>query len=197
MSRCSVASLILAMGFVVAALSVNQQPSPDRLIALTFDDLPYVAVNSAYLPGAQRATKNLLDILAKHRAPAIGFVNERQLEGSDRDARIALLRQWIDRGMTLGNHTYSHPDFNTVTIEQFQDEILKGEGRSRDPAAARGPATGAAVLPAPDDAYGGHEREKRSDREVPDCTWLHDCAAHHREQRLHLQQGLRARAGEE
>jgi len=27
----------------------------------------------------------------------------------------------------LGNHTYSHPDFNTQTIQQFQNEILKGE----------------------------------------------------------------------
>jgi peptidoglycan/xylan/chitin deacetylase (PgdA/CDA1 family) len=27
----------------------------------------------------------------------------------------------------LGNHTYSHPDFNRLTIEQFQDEIIEGE----------------------------------------------------------------------
>jgi peptidoglycan/xylan/chitin deacetylase (PgdA/CDA1 family) len=29
--------------------------------------------------------------------------------------------------MVLGNHTFSHPDFNTVTIDQFQDEIIRGE----------------------------------------------------------------------
>ena len=29
--------------------------------------------------------------------------------------------------MILGNHTYSHPDFNSLTIQQFQDEIIKGE----------------------------------------------------------------------
>jgi peptidoglycan/xylan/chitin deacetylase (PgdA/CDA1 family) len=33
--------------------------------------------------------------------------------------------------MILGNHTYSHPDFNTLTVKQFQDEIIKGEVVSR------------------------------------------------------------------
>jgi len=47
------------------------------------------------------------------------------------DARIALLQQWVDAGMILGNHTYSHPDFNTLTIQQFQDEIIKGEAGRR------------------------------------------------------------------
>jgi peptidoglycan/xylan/chitin deacetylase (PgdA/CDA1 family) len=130
---------LLASACALTAVLANQQPAPGRLIALTFDDLPYVAIDSAYLPGARRATQSLLDILAKHRAPAIGFVNERQLEGGDRDARIALLRQWLDRGMMLGNHTYSHPDFNSVSIEQFQDEILKGEVETRRLLAGRPP----------------------------------------------------------
>jgi peptidoglycan/xylan/chitin deacetylase (PgdA/CDA1 family) len=36
-------------------------------------------------------------------------------------------QQWLDAGMTLGNHTYSHPDLNQQTVEQFQDDIIKGE----------------------------------------------------------------------
>ncbi len=106
-------------------------------MALTFDDLPYVAVSSSYLPAAQRVTSRLLDILKKHRAPAIGFVNEAQLRGGERVDRIALLKQWIDQGMLLGNHTFSHPDFNTVSIERFQDEILQGEVETRRLLAAR------------------------------------------------------------
>jgi peptidoglycan/xylan/chitin deacetylase (PgdA/CDA1 family) len=107
-------------------------------MALTFDDLPYVAVSSSYLPAARRVTSNLLDILARHRAPAIGFVNEAQLREPDREARIGLLRQWIDRGMSLGNHTFSHPDLNAVSIERFQEEILNGEVETRRLLAARG-----------------------------------------------------------
>ena len=29
--------------------------------------------------------------------------------------------------MTLGNHTYSHRNFNDLTIDEFQDQIIKGE----------------------------------------------------------------------
>ena len=98
-------------------------------MAVTFDDLPFVAADQAYSPAAERSTQQLLDALRRHRAPAIGFVNEGQLgAGSQRRSeREALLRQWIDAGMTLGNHTFSHPDFNTLTVEAFKQQIINGE----------------------------------------------------------------------
>ncbi|HJZ68374.1 MAG TPA: polysaccharide deacetylase family protein [Blastocatellia bacterium] len=98
-------------------------------MAVTFDDLPYVSGGySDGLTSAQRVTKEILRVLRAHRAPTVGFVNEDKLQVTGQvDARIALLQQWVDAGMVLGNHTYSHPDFNRLTIEQFQDEIIKGE----------------------------------------------------------------------
>jgi peptidoglycan/xylan/chitin deacetylase (PgdA/CDA1 family) len=131
MTTRRLAAPVLLLGCALMGLSANQQPASSRVVALTFDDLPFVAVDAAYLPAARRATTKLLDVLATHRAPAIGFVNEVQLDGPDREARIALLEQWIHRGMLLGNHTYSHPDFNKISIEQFQEEILKGEAVTR------------------------------------------------------------------
>jgi peptidoglycan/xylan/chitin deacetylase (PgdA/CDA1 family) len=38
-----------------------------------------------------------------------------------------ILYEWIQRGFDLGNHTYSHPDFNELTVAQFEDEIVRGE----------------------------------------------------------------------
>ena len=98
-------------------------------MALTFDDLPFVTAGQPYFPAAVLKTMDLLTVLREHRAPAIGFVNEGQLDaGGERSAsREALLRQWIDAGMTLGNHTYSHPDFNALTIDAFKEEIVRGE----------------------------------------------------------------------
>jgi len=98
-------------------------------MALTFDDLPFVAAGQPYFPAATSTTDEILRVLRRHRAPAIGFVNERQLEAAagGRPSREALLQAWIDAGMNLGNHTYSHPDLNTVTIDAFKEEILKGE----------------------------------------------------------------------
>jgi len=123
-------NLKILITILLLSLSATAQTNqPPRTMAVTFDDLPYVAAGQPqYLPNAQRATKEILRILRIHRVPAVAFVNEGKLQArGEVDARIALLQQWVDAGMILGNHTYSHPDFNALTIEQFQDEIIKGE----------------------------------------------------------------------
>lgn len=110
-------------------------------MVITIDDLPYaVAGQSPYLPHAQRITKVILQALQKHRVQAVGFVNEDKLQvKGEVDARIALLQQWVDAGMILGNHTYSHADFNALTAAQFQDDIIKGEVITRRLMQARQP----------------------------------------------------------
>ncbi len=102
-------------------------------MAITIDDLPYVAsAGQPFLVNAQRTTTRMLGALQSHRAPAIGFVNEGKLQANgERDARVALLQQWLDAGMTLGNHTFSHPDLNQWTVERFQDDIIQGEAVTR------------------------------------------------------------------
>lgn len=121
-------SLVCIGASLLTSAAHSQGPNPQRSVALTFDDLPYMPAGRAYFPAARRVTSELLRVLERHNAPAIGFVNEWQLQvGGERDARVALLQQWVDAGMTLGNHTDSHRDFNTLTIEQFKGEIVRGE----------------------------------------------------------------------
>jgi len=119
----------LLIVFLFGLINSVQAQTARRTMAVTIDDLPYANIGEGdYLKRARAATAKILSTLKKHRAPAIGFVNERMLEDSrERDGRIALLRQWVHSGMMLGNHTYSHPDFNRLTVEQFQDEIVKGD----------------------------------------------------------------------
>jgi len=103
---------------------------PRRAVALTFDDLPYVNVGpGSFVSKAQRSTSELLRVLRAHHAPAVAVVNELNLHtgAGDLEARTALLAQWVEAGMILGNHTYSHADLNVMTVEQFQDEIVQGE----------------------------------------------------------------------
>jgi peptidoglycan/xylan/chitin deacetylase (PgdA/CDA1 family) len=97
-------------------------------MALTFDDLPYA---TPHLPGelqkAQRVTAAILRILRAHHARALGFVNEQKLQvPNEVDARVALLQAWIAEGSVLGNHTYAHTDLNAVSVEFFEDEIIRG-----------------------------------------------------------------------
>jgi peptidoglycan/xylan/chitin deacetylase (PgdA/CDA1 family) len=108
--------------------SAAQTTLVPRSLAVTFDDLPYVDSGEAQLSKARRVTGELLRVLASHRVPVVAFVNEAKLgSGSEVGARTALLQQWVDAGAVLGNHTYSHADLNTLTVQQFEDNILRGE----------------------------------------------------------------------
>jgi peptidoglycan-N-acetylglucosamine deacetylase len=129
----------LLIVFLFGLLTSANGQTVRRTMAVTIDDLPYVNIgNGIYLKNARAATAKILSTLDKHKVRAVGFVNERVLETS-REERTALLRQWVDSGMTLGNHTYSHPDFNGLTVEQFQEEITKGDVVTRQLMRSRQP----------------------------------------------------------
>ncbi|MCB1024752.1 MAG: polysaccharide deacetylase family protein, partial [Acidobacteria bacterium] len=92
------------------------------------DDLPVVAKNSD-LKIRQKITSKLLSRIAKAGIPAIGFVNENKLyvDGKRVKAEVDLLRMWLDAGLELGNHTYSHMGLHGNSLEDYQADILKGE----------------------------------------------------------------------
>lgn len=100
----------------------------ERFIAVTIDDLPVVAKNSD-LQIRQEITGKLLAHITKAKVPAIGFVNEGKLykDGKLIQAEVDLLKQWINAGLELGNHTYSHLSLHSNPLEKYTDEIIKGE----------------------------------------------------------------------
>jgi peptidoglycan/xylan/chitin deacetylase (PgdA/CDA1 family) len=112
----------------------NEPPtSGARTMAVTVDDvIGWEEVGRAEVNTAILAT------LRAHHVPAVGFVNESQLYYPPRDTRI--LSAWLDAGMELGNHTYSHADLNEVGAERFESEILRGETVTRGLLAKRGAA---------------------------------------------------------
>src|SRR5215510_8656360 len=130
----------LLIVLLIGLFSCVHGQTPPRTMVVTIDDLPYVNIaDGPYLKNARAATAKILSVLKKHKVSAVAFVVEGHLDSGEREARIALLRQWVDAGMILGNHTYSHRSFNQLTVEQFQEEIVKGEVvtrqlmRSREP----------------------------------------------------------------
>ena len=105
--------------------------SPQRAIktmALTFDDLPK-SNGLEDIEGVRRTTGAILGALKTHKAPAIGFVNEGKLynDATMVPERAALLKSWVDAGVPLANHTYSHIDINTVPLAKYQDDVVRGE----------------------------------------------------------------------
>lgn len=103
-------------------------PAQPRSVALTFDDLP-IAGDSSSANAEEAASINnaILAALARHHAPAVAFVIEQGVERIGATKGRAILREWLEQGHELGNHTFSHPDLNALTVEQFRSEVLRGE----------------------------------------------------------------------
>lgn len=116
--------MLLAVLFVHSANA--QTIEARRTVALTFDDLPEAIGRD--LATMRRNTAELLRVLKLHRAPAIGFVNEVKLHvPGELDARVEVLKQWVDAGMTLGNHTFSHLRLFDTPLPTYEDDVILGE----------------------------------------------------------------------
>jgi peptidoglycan/xylan/chitin deacetylase (PgdA/CDA1 family) len=105
-----------------------------RSVAVTFDDLPgsppALVENTA--PALREMTARLLAAIGERRIPATGFVTTGLLrpEGGDpgeTEARRAVLRQWLEAGHDLGNHSHSHRSLNTTPLEEYEQDVVRAE----------------------------------------------------------------------
>jgi peptidoglycan/xylan/chitin deacetylase (PgdA/CDA1 family) len=101
-------------------------PAEMGTVALTFDDLPGLSL-TADQPYVDYINMMILRGLKKHHFPAIGFVNESKLDRPTRDQQVNNLKRWLNAGMDLGNHTYSHESPNDLGAERYTADIAKGE----------------------------------------------------------------------
>jgi len=137
--RCMLSRSLAAL----AALAVARLPAAAaeprvRKIAITIDDGPAVGVADD-LAAFLRIAKGLRECVVAEQVPAIMFVNERQFHvAGQRDARIAVLDEWLDAGLPLGNHTFSHPRLEELEPWQYTDDIVKGEVITRPLLRSRG-----------------------------------------------------------
>ena len=100
-----------------------------REVAVTFDDLPAVAYVVRTDDARERITDALLSAVQRHSVPAIGFVNEGALVSNDsiNGRRVTLLRRWIESGLELGNHTYSHRGLHRSSLGDYLEDIARGD----------------------------------------------------------------------
>jgi peptidoglycan/xylan/chitin deacetylase (PgdA/CDA1 family) len=95
------------------------------VVALTFDDLPAAG---SLPPGENRskiATALAAALKANRLEGTYGFVNAVKLE-NDPDAQQAL-HIWLDAGMNIGNHTWSHISLTSNTVEDYEKNIALNE----------------------------------------------------------------------
>jgi peptidoglycan/xylan/chitin deacetylase (PgdA/CDA1 family) len=127
---------VLLSAALLAALGATAAAQNARQVAVTFDDLP---APYGDLEDMRRITSRLLESVKRHGVPAVGFVNERKLfVKGEMDARTELLRAWLDAGLELGNHTFSHINLQKAPLEDYKDDVVRGETVTRMLLAERG-----------------------------------------------------------
>ncbi len=138
-------SCLWTIVLLTPSLLWGQAPSRDgntsnatRRIAITIDDGPSSGAGDD-LEMYQRITDGIREAFVRHKVPAIMFINESQLNmGGQRDARVRSLEKWLDAGLELGNHTYSHRRPDEAELHRYFDDVVQGEVITRQLLSDRG-----------------------------------------------------------
>ena len=111
-----------------------------KQVCFSFDDLPVVSYGAEDTCFQKELAEKLIASLKRNNIPAIGFVNERKLyNGKNINSfQAGLLKKWIDSGLEAGNHTFSHPDYNLISLKDYSRDILKGEKITKELLKSRG-----------------------------------------------------------
>lgn len=116
-----------SLSLSVAALGLGGVPTvarkPAPQFSITMDDFNWN--NAVKLTAAER-NQSILDTLRTHSTKAALFVIGRNIES---DEGKQLLSAWDKAGHLIGNHTYTHRNFNapTIDIAAYQQDVLRAE----------------------------------------------------------------------
>jgi peptidoglycan/xylan/chitin deacetylase (PgdA/CDA1 family) len=116
-----------ALGLSVAALNFAGVPAiasrPGTQFSITMDDFYW---QGAVHLSASARNDAILDTLNRYKHKAALFVVGRNLED---DEGKELLKRWDKAGHMIGNHTYSHRNFNAreTDVSEYQQDILRAE----------------------------------------------------------------------
>lgn len=113
---------------MISVLALTSFATRAKQIAISVDDVPVASTVPASLDEVVTINEALLRVLKQHHARAIGFVNEDKLyRPGEVDARINILRSWLQAGMELGNHNFGHLGLWASSLRDVEDAVIKGE----------------------------------------------------------------------
>jgi peptidoglycan/xylan/chitin deacetylase (PgdA/CDA1 family) len=152
---------------LVAATAARAQQPGQLRVAVTFDDVPSVAI-PACAPGAARAMNDrLLTAIKRNRMPAAALVvtGANRCGGQDLEAIVG---SWLAAGHEVGSHTDLHRDFNRLTVSAYLADVDRAHDRLSTILKAKGarlryfrhPLLHAGNTQAKKDALSAHLRRK-------------------------------------
>ena len=126
------ALMIGLLGFALASCLENPVANPELVpasdvtttpsrVAITIDDLPYVMPSRTSPEDGLRYTNQITAVLQEHGIVATGFAVGQHINPRSRPA----LQAFADAGHTIGNHSWSHPDYGTLTRDAFFEETRR------------------------------------------------------------------------
>jgi peptidoglycan/xylan/chitin deacetylase (PgdA/CDA1 family) len=121
--------LVGSLCLVLFAWSVVSPASGQQRLemAITVDDLPVHGDLPSNTTRAEIAKKMIEAFKAKGVPDVYGFVNAKNIGANGDTEKDSVLKIWADSGFPLGNHTFSHIDLNTSSVQAFEDEIVANE----------------------------------------------------------------------
>jgi peptidoglycan/xylan/chitin deacetylase (PgdA/CDA1 family) len=121
-------SLALGIGalHLGGVTSIARKPAPQ--FSITMDDFNWR--DPVKLTAAER-NQSILDTLKSHSIKAALFVIGRNVEA---DEGKRLLNDWNAAGHLIGNHTYSHRNYNasSTVVAEYEEDILRAEALLKD-----------------------------------------------------------------
>ena len=120
--------LMAAVSLAGASFAGPDSTAADQLsgpvkVAITVDDIPE---HGDLPPGISRedVSRRLLKVFKENGIDKVyGFTNGTFMDDSPEE--MGILKEWLIAGYPLGNHTYNHPNLNSVTTSSFLADIAK------------------------------------------------------------------------
>ncbi|MGA0556964.1 polysaccharide deacetylase family protein [Larkinella sp. VNQ87] len=122
-------AFITRLGLLLTSWAFVFSVQAQKKMVITVDDLPGVTQYYRTPDGKYQMNQRLIRHFTAHRVPAIGFVVSSWLyrNGVPDSNQVKVLKIWLDAGLELGNHTFSHKDYTVITIQDYFNEVIGGE----------------------------------------------------------------------
>ena len=111
--------LALALSLFLTCPLAAQRPQ--KSVAVTFDDIPGVAM-ACGPEAAVRLNRRLLAKVAAHKIPATALVVTGNSRCGARDL-TRIVNMWLDAGHEVGSHTHSHFDLNSQPVASYLADV--------------------------------------------------------------------------